>query len=279
MREDGAMYETFRRRRQDRRDMRGAFTLIELLVVIAIIAILAALLMPALEKAREGARRAACASNLHQLFIATSAYAQDYSEQLPYATGEFNCFFQGCMYTEVTNSPLRCFLRNYANAQLGTGIYSMFTGWNSIAFCPAARSAAKPHTAAWSDWGYGLFGGGYFQNAVNYGTTRLSSVGMSGPNGQKLLWQDITYGGAGMGGSGWNHRDGAFCVGGNGAVRWHGLGDFLYNGWSKKYYVGTDCWGGFPATGRLAVTYPPDCTQHDTLQEWPTHRYWFGYAR
>jgi prepilin-type N-terminal cleavage/methylation domain-containing protein/prepilin-type processing-associated H-X9-DG protein len=55
----------------------NAFTLIELLVVIAIIAILMAILMPTLSRAREQGRRAVCLSNLKQLTLAWTMYADE----------------------------------------------------------------------------------------------------------------------------------------------------------------------------------------------------------
>ena len=70
-------------RLHDQRQKTGSFTLIELLVVIAIIAILAAILLPALQSARERGRTSSCQNNLKQLGATFGQYYADFNDIIP----------------------------------------------------------------------------------------------------------------------------------------------------------------------------------------------------
>ena len=122
------------------------FTLIELLVVIAIIAILAALLMPALEAAREKARRAACLNNLRQIYLGSSFYADDFDGNAPY---QWSDTWDAGIYTECCNHATWTGTTNNIEVRTGWKIFGdqgyMKTG---LFECPSFGTPARLNSSS-----------------------------------------------------------------------------------------------------------------------------------
>jgi len=115
-----------------------AFTLIELLTVIAIIALLAAMLLPAISSAREKGRRAVCSSNLRQIGIAITSYAQDNFGSIPYGP-KAPPFTSPAEFYPSTGAPTSLLsLRSGAPVALGLMLQHYLAAQSKVLFCPGS---------------------------------------------------------------------------------------------------------------------------------------------
>lgn len=162
----------------------AGFTLIELLLVIAIVALLVGILLPSLGSARRAAQQTACASNLKQIGIMSSQYANDQKSWFPFmpisSTGSMTSFKQGNASNPIdpsTGARVRSLGDTYQSAGGLAGFFSLFqnpdggdgTPTGQMGYAPT-QAGRGPDTSVYNSPVHNLFPGQVSRNQFAAGT-------------------------------------------------------------------------------------------------------------
>ena len=255
-------------KREGKRPVSGGFTLIELLVVIAIISLLVSILVPSLQKAKDLARQAVCASNFHAIGLAFATYAIESNDDLPtelvdhradplYSCNEWFILYCPYISTRLLEPSLPQLHRaNRALPNIGNAMPAFD--------CPATQNVVAYYGAGTGEYfdarvektfdyfinrtgGYSHLYGKYKFSGFPADRYLLADHSQShplSPNGANrigdvycasaplidggLVWNTFIGGGWAYS-PGWHHSMGVNMLFSDGHVRWHSVYDYLPN--------------------------------------------------
>ncbi|MBN1912593.1 MAG: DUF1559 domain-containing protein [Pirellulales bacterium] len=180
-----------------RNDYRDGFTLVELLVVIAIIGILVALLLPAVQAAREAARRLQCVNKLKQATLALQMYETSYKQ---YPPSSCDHYFHGIWVRLASYMEQDAFVDRYHFNERADSAYHITLTTEmglSVLLCPscnATHCAYEPRKTCWTTHYYGNSGpinaGLHSESATYIGFNNNGAYGSQHPGGTNMSFCD-----------------------------------------------------------------------------------------
>ena len=165
------------------RGVRG-FTLIELLIVIAVIAVLMAVLLPALNRAREAGKRAACLNNTRSLALAWTMYCSENEGLMPFAQGLATTGWVHGLTGTFQTTPINAPIEDQV-AAIRAGELYRYTSTEKVYRCPVAQKyEMRTYSASPSLNGYSSEGGQIVKNLyrLTQQSTRIAFIDDHGEN-------------------------------------------------------------------------------------------------